>query len=297
VRIVTRPDFDGIVCAALLRDALDIRQSILWVEPNQLHRGLVDIQDGDIIANMAYDERCSLWFDHHLSNRIDQSFRGRFRDAPSAARVIFEYYEKEFSRDFGPLVRAADKIDSANLNLEEVLYPEKYPYIILSATIHGFRISDRPYWNRLVELLGRSSINHILKDPEVKKRTMEVADTNRRYDRVLRDNTRIRRHISLTDFRSLETYPSGNRFLVFSIYPDTSVNLKIRYDSTDPDRVIVSIGHSIFNRTCLVDIGRLCTRFGGGGHFGAGSCSFPRKQSEKNIREITDILLTNKEIQ
>lgn len=296
MRIVTRPDFDGIVCAVLLQEALDINQPVKWVEPNQLQRGLVEIQPGDIIANMAFDERCSLWFDHHSSNRTDQPFRGCFQAAPSAARIIFKYYNKEFVRDFLSLVQAADKIDSADLTLDEVLYPEKYPYIILSATIHSFKISDRPYWDRLVELLSSADINRVLKDPEVKKRARAVTTENRRYSKLLREHSRIIKHVSITDFRSVEVYPGGSRFLIFSIYPDTSVNMKIRFDSSDRDRVIVSIGHSIFNRTCQVDMGKLCSRFGGGGHRGAGSCSFPKVQSEEIIREITDILLANKKI-
>jgi oligoribonuclease NrnB/cAMP/cGMP phosphodiesterase (DHH superfamily) len=293
VRIVTRPDFDGIVCAVLLIEALDIREPVEWVEPNQIHRGLIDIQPGDIIANMAFDERCSLWFDHHLSNRIDRPFQGCFQVSPSAARIIFEYYHKEFIRDFSPLVQAADKIDSADLSLYEVLNPENYPYIMLSSTIHSFRISDRPYWDRLVNLLRSQDINQILKDPEVKKRTKSVIIENRKYLKVLQENTRIIKQVSITDFRSFETYPGGSRFLVFSIYPDTSVNLKIRFDATNRDTVIVSIGHSIFNKTCQVNIGALCSRFGGGGHHGAGSCSFSKSQSEKNIKEIIDVLISN----
>jgi len=296
VRIVTRPDFDGIVCAVLLREALDINQPVIWAEPNQLHRGLVEIQPGDIIANMAFDERCSLWFDHHPSNQIDQPFQGCFQAAPSAARIIFEYYSKEFVRDFLPLVQAADKIDSADLTLDEVLYPEKYPYIILSSTIHSFKISDRLYWDRLVELLSSADINRALKDTEVKKRARAVTTENRLYSKLLREHSRIIKHVSITDFRSFDIYPGGSRFLIFSIYPDTSVNMKIRFDSSDRDRVIVSLGHSIFNRTCQVDIGKLCSRFGGGGHRGAGSCSFPKVQSEEIIREITDILMANKKI-
>lgn len=293
MRIVTRPDFDGIVCAVLLQEALDIREPIKWVEPNTLQRGLVEIRSGDIIANMAFDDRCSLWFDHHCSNRTDQPFQGCFEEAPSAARIIFEFYNKEFIRDYTPLVRAADKIDSADLTLDEVLFPEKYPYIVVSATIHSFKVSDRPYWNRLVDLLRMADINRVLKDPEVKKRARAVAAENRLYSELLREHTHTISHISVTDFRSFDVYPSGSRFLVFSIYPDTSVNMKIRFDSSDRDRVIVSIGHSIFNRTCRVDIGKLCARYGGGGHIGAGSCSFSKTESDKILQEISDILLAN----
>ena len=91
MRIVTRPDFDGVVCAVLLSDALKIKEAVKWVEPNAVQRGLVEIRKGDIIANLPYHDRCTLWFDHHYTNRIYRSFNGAFEIAPSAAGIIFKY--------------------------------------------------------------------------------------------------------------------------------------------------------------------------------------------------------------
>ncbi|MCK4835512.1 MAG: exopolyphosphatase [Candidatus Aminicenantes bacterium] len=293
MRIVTRPDFDGIVCAVLLKEALSIQKPVKWVEPNQMHRGHVDIQKGDIIANMAYDDRCCLWFDHHSSNRVEKPFKGCFKLAPSAARIIFEYYQNEFDRNFSYLVRAADKIDSADLTMDEVLHPEKYPYIMLSNTISSVKSNDSTYWNHLVEILRTSDINEIVKDTRVKDRIKSVSRENQAYRKVLKENTRIINHVSITDFRSFTLPPAGDRFLVFPLYPESSVNLKIRFNRDLKDLVVVSIGHSIFNKSCQVDIGELCSRFGGGGHRGAGSCSFSKSQSEINIQEIIDILISN----
>ena len=104
MRIVTRPDFDGIVCAVLISDALDIRQPVNWVEPNDLKRGSADIRPGDIVANLPYHSNCGLWFDHHSTNKIDASFEGLFRQSPSAARNVFEYFHGRFKRDFSELV-------------------------------------------------------------------------------------------------------------------------------------------------------------------------------------------------
>ena len=137
MRIVTRPDLDGVVCAVLLKDAEKITEPVKWVQPNDIQKGLVDIRQGDIIANLPYDERCSLWFDHHYTNRITRPFKGAFELAPSAARVIFKYYKQRLQRDYSELVNEADKIDSADLSMAEVLYPEKHPYLLLSMTIFG----------------------------------------------------------------------------------------------------------------------------------------------------------------
>ena len=251
---------------------------------------VVEIRTGDVIANLNHDPRCSLWFDHHASNRTDSPFEGAFEIVPSAAGLIHRYYRDRFSRDFGDLAAAADKIDSADLSEEEVLYPGKFPYILLSETISGFKSEDEPYWNLLVDLLAMEEIGAVLSHPEVGERCETAISANRIYKRVLLDHTRLTGRVSVTDLRHLEPAPTGNRFLVFSLFPDTSVHVKIRRDTRDPDRVIVSLGHSIFNRTCRIHLGDLCAKYGGGGHRGAGSCSFPASDAEKNLRTIIDAL-------
>lgn len=295
MRIVTRPDFDGIVCAVLLGDVLGNGTPIKWAEPNAVQNGLVEIKKGDVIANLAYNKNCSLWFDHHLSNQTSIPFKGAFRIAPSAARVVFDYYKDKFKQDYTELVKAADKIDSAQLSLDEVFHPENYPYIALDMTINCQNMADEPYWNRLVELLENHTIEIVLENIEVKKRITDAVKKNREYARFLKEYSTREKNVAITDFRPLEKAPSGNRFLVFCLFPEANVNVKIRYHNKDRDKVIVSVGHSIINRSCKVNSGKLCARFSGGGHKGAGSCSFPARQAEKNVAAILDVLFRNKE--
>jgi oligoribonuclease NrnB/cAMP/cGMP phosphodiesterase (DHH superfamily) len=259
-----------------------------------MHRGLVDVKKGDIIANLAYDRRCSLWFDHHSSNQTSEPFDGAFDIAPSAARVVYEYYQNNFSRNFESLVNAADKIDSAQLSLDEVLNPKNHPYVLLNSTLRGFCEEDHLYWNKLVSLLGKMGIENILKDPEINTRSQQSISNNHQYKNHLETHTTIQNHVSITDFRSWDIPPSGNRFLIFSMYPETSVNIRIRYDRLDRTKVIASIGHSIFNRTCQVDVGRLCSKYNGGGHQRAGSCNFHKNDAEKILDVIVNTLLQNK---
>jgi oligoribonuclease NrnB/cAMP/cGMP phosphodiesterase (DHH superfamily) len=308
MRIVTRPDFDGVVCAVLLYESLDIDKPVKWVEPNAMQNRQVEILKGDIIANLAYHENCLLWFDHHESNRIDVEFEGSHKIAPSAAGVVFDYftkvkYDKQpqsiatlikgFKQDFIPLINAVDKIDSAQLSLDEVLHPEKCPYFLISMTISSGRWEDESYWNHLVNLLRVDDIEQVMKDPEVKQRCDVTLRENREYKSLLRDHTIVKKHVSITDFRSLSKIPSGNRFLVFSLYPESAVNVKIRYHNKDKEKIIVSVGHSIFNNRCNVNSGSLCSQFGGGGHHGAGSCSFHHDKAEQNIAAILETLLKN----
>jgi len=295
MRIVTRPDFDGVVCAVLIYEAENVKEPVKWVEPNDMQKGYVDILKGDIIANLPYDERCAMWFDHHHTNKIDKPFNGAFKIAPSAAGIVFEYYKDKFHRDYSELIKETDKIDSADLSLDEVLQPEKYDYVLLSMTVSGRNKDDEPYWNRLVDLLRKFDITRVLQDPEVKARCVAVVEMNKGYKDILRENTRLMQHVSITDFRSFDTTPEGNRFLVYSMFPEAVVSVNIRYDNGDKEKVAVSVGHSIFNRNCNVNVGLMLSDFEGGGHRGAGSCRFHVSKAEEYIPKILDILLKNQD--
>ena len=293
MRIVTRPDFDGIVCAVLLYEAQNITKPIKWVNANEMQKGLIDIQEGDIIANLPYNDNCSLWFDHHYTNQIDKPFKGAFEIAPSAAGIVFNYYKNKFQRDYSELISETDKIDSANLSLDEVLHPEKYLYVLLSMTILSHARADEPYWNKLVYLLRKCKIKEVCEDPEVKERCKATVKQNEKYARLLTKHTIMKEHVSITDFRSFDQAPTGNRFLVYSLFPESSVNLKIHYDNKNKENIAVHVGHSIFNQNCNVNVGRMLSAFNGGGHHGAGGALLHIKEADRSIAMILDILLKN----
>jgi len=294
MRIVTRPDFDGIVCAVLLREALNIREPVKWVEPNTVQKGLVEIYKGDIIANLPYRDNCTLWFDHHYTNRIYRSFPGVFRIAPSAAGLVYEYYKDRFKRDYSKLVAATDKIDSADLTLDQVLHPEKYDYVLLSMTIFNGDHACEPYWNKLVSLIGRFDIGNVLNDPDVKQYCEEVIRQNEQYKVLLEENTRLEKNVSITDFRHLSKIPAGNRFLVYSLFSDSYVNMRIRSQEENGEIITVNLGHSIFNSGCNVNVGLLLADYGGGGHRGAASARFHISKADEYIPQIIEVLKENK---
>ena len=293
MRIVTRPDFDGVVCAVLLYDAEDITGPISWVEPNDMQKGQVEIRSNDIVANLPYNENCAIWFDHHYTNRIEGTFKGVFREEPSAAGIIYDYYQDIFTKDWSEMVAAADKIDAADLTLEEVLYPEKFAWIMLSMTISNQNRPNEAYWNRLVGLLREHDIDDVLEDPVVKERCREAVEENRRYKKVLEENTRMEGPVAITDFRSFEKAPEGNRFLVYSLFPDAVVHLRIRFESAIRNMLVLNVGHSIFNRNCNVNVGLLLSKFEGGGHPGAGSCRFHVSKTDTYLPQIIETLVRN----
>lgn len=289
-RIITRPDFDGVVCAVLLKEALGHEIPVLWTQPNQIQNGEVRIVNEDIIANLPLFGDCKLWFDHHVSNASEKQYNGLFRIAPSAAGLVFEYFRHKIDRRFQELVHQADKIDSAQLNLDEILHPERHDYILVSMTLSADPNSDQRYWNHLVKLLQHHTIDHILADPLVKANCDRVELENKTYITHLQNHTQVLDKVSLTDFRGMAPVPNGNRFLIYSLFPDTVVNMKIYYEH---DRTVVKIGHSIINRHCHVNVGQLLAKFGGGGHRGAGACRLINETAEQNLSQILEILKQN----
>jgi hypothetical protein len=291
VRVVTRPDFDGVVCAALLMDALQIAPPVMWVQPSDMQHGRVDVRVGDVVANLPYHESCSLWFDHHYSNTPQKPVEGVFKIAPSAAGVIYDTYRDRLDRDYAELIHQTDRIDSADLTLDEILHPENYPYVMLSMTITDREPGESSYWEHVVTLLRSRSIDRIMDDPQVKKRCRRVVAANIAYEKALVAHTTMTEHVSVTDFRHLDPAPNGNRFLVYSLFPDCTVNVKILFE--DEHLASIKVGHSILNRGCRVNVGTMLSAFGGGGHPGAGACRFDREKAAAYLRQVMDMLLKN----
>lgn len=295
MRIVTRPDFDGIVCAVLLYETTDITitEPIKWTQPGQMQKRQVPILKGDIIANLPFHENCTLWFDHHYSNQPQIPFEGAFRIAPSAAGLICDYYHGKFNPDLIHLVKMADKIDSADLTKDEVSHPEKDPYILLSMTINGREAADEPYWNHVVDLLRTTDIKGVMADTEVSRRCRQLMDINRQYRQLLLDHTRIESQVAITDFRSLQLVPDGNRFLVYVLFQEAGVSIRICHDRQIPGNIAVNVAHSIFNPHCRVNVGHMLSQFEGGGHAGAGATTFHNNKADEYIPRIIDILVRN----
>lgn len=292
VRIVSRPDFDGVVCVVLLKEALGGKLPVRWTQPSDIQNGRFPLLKNDVVANLPLaDGEVHMWFDHHVSNVMERSYRGLFRIAPSAAGLVYEYFHDRWQGRFAELVRQADKIDSAQLNLDEIQKPQNYPYVLLSMSIHTRRsLEDEAYCDHLVNLLGKHEIGDVLSDPRVQRRCDDVVVANQDYERRLCLDTVMDGHVSITDFRGMESVPDGNRFLVYSLFPDAVVNVKL-YD--EGPHVVVKLGHSILNRGCRVNVGRLMTQYGGGGHRGAGACRLERDGAQAHIDDIVAILRKN----
>lgn len=273
MRIVTRGDLDGLTCAVLISHHEEI-DSVLLTHPQELADGQVDIGTTDIIANLPYQPGCAMWFDHHMhttSAAPALEFEGAFGQAPSAAHLVWEYYEcAQTLPHYEELVHETDRLDSADLTLDDILDPQGY--IKLGFTLDsrsGLGPLDRYFETVLELLLKNSSIHEILLDPAVDARCRRLETDDVHLHEALQSQSFIDDNVVFSDFRDLHPVPAGNRFLVFAIFPQ--VNVAVRAQRRLDGRTMLTLGHSIINRTCNTNVGELAARYGGGGHPGAGS--------------------------
>jgi hypothetical protein len=289
MRILTRGDLDGLTSSVLLTLAEKITE-IKFAHPKDVQDGKVPCDHEDIVVNLPYVPGCGLWFDHHVSEeqKLDKigKFKGKFAVAPSAARVVYDYYGKpEFSK-FKDLLEDTDKLDSAQLTQEDVASPKGW--ILLGYTLDprtGFGPEFQKYFRWLVEYVKEVSLEKIMKHPEVKKRCDRVLEETEEFKKVLQARSTLDGTVIVTDFRDVKDAPVGNRFLIYTLHPKGNVEVRIFWGK-EKKTVNVAIGHSIFNRTCKVSCGDLCASYGGGGHEGAGTCQLPVDQAEGQIKDI-----------
>jgi len=287
MRLITRADFDGIVCGVLLT-AQERIDRFLFIEPKAMQDREVEVSSEDILANLPYHPNVYLWFDHHITNQLSGSFRGKFFLAPSAARVVFDYYPQGSLTRYEALVQEADRIDSADLEMGDIFDPQGC--VLLAFTLDPNSRADEPYWIKLIHLLRVQPFALVMEDAEVKDRCKQVLEDFKVYHDLLLNNTRQDGNVVITDFREINFQGKLNRFLVYSLFPDSNISIKIFRDSHHNGRIGISVGKNIFNKTSNINVGELLTHYGGGGHQGAGSCRVPVEDAEEILNKIIKAL-------
>lgn len=297
-RLVTRSDFDGLVCAVLLKE-LQLIDDILFVHPKDMQDGKIDISERDITTNLPYVEGCHLSFDHHaseLKRRGDQNYDNHIIDekAPSAARVVYDYYggKERFPAISDDMMDAVDKSDSAQFSKEEILNPEGWVllnFLMDSRTGLGrfreFRISNYQLMMQLIDYCRDHSIDQILELPDVKERVELFFDHQDKFEDQLRRCTTVHNNLVVLDLREEDPIFAGNRFMIYALYPQTNISIHVLWGLKQQNTVF-AIGGSIINRTHQTHIGELCLEYGGGGHRNAGTCQVDNDKAESVLGEL-----------
>lgn len=302
-RLVTRSDFDGLVCAMLLRE-LDIIDEIKFVHPKDVQDGIVELSDNDITTNLPFDPRVNICFDHHESElaRINmEKYKDKMVNEPfakSAARVVYNYYggARTFNSVDEEIMTAVDKGDSADYTREDILNPEGWVlmnYIMDARTglgrFHDFRIPNYQLMMELIDYCPKHSIEEVLALPDVKERVDLYFDQQEKFVEQLKRIVKIHDKVAVIDLRNEDVIYSGNRFMVYAMWPEIEISVHVAWGYKKQNTAVM-IGKSIINRDSDFNIGDLCLEYGGGGHANAGTCQLDNDTVDAELPTIIDRL-------
>lgn len=296
-RLVTRSDFDGLVCAVLFKH-LDLIDDIKFVHPKDMQDRKVDITNRDISTNLPYVPGIHLAFDHHLSETIrNEGERDNHiihPDVPSAARVVWKHYggHDAFPKEWDEMMDAVDKGDSAQFNQEEVLNPTGWPllnFLMDARTGLGrfreFRISNYNLMMELIDHCTKLTIDEILLLPDVKERVDLYFEHDAKFKEQIKRCATVHNNLVVLDLRNEETIWAGNRFMIYALYPQCNISIHVLWGLKQQNTVFAT-GKSIFDRSSKTNIGELMLNYGGGGHQAAGTCQVENDQAAHVLGEL-----------
>ena len=303
MRLVTRSDFDGLACGALLL-AAGVVDHWTFAHPKDLQDGLVEINENDCLANVPYVEGCGLWFDHHSSeferNQLEGKYKGESRITPSCARIIYEYYGgKETFPNFDDMMEAVDKVDSGNLTIDEIMNPEGWilvGFLMDPRTGLGrwrqFTVSNYQLMEKLMVACKDKSTAEILAMPDVRERIEVYEEQTAKFKEMVKAHTHTEGNVIISDLRGVDPIYTGNRFMIYSMYPEQNISAWI-VNGRGGHGCSAAVGYSILNRTCKVNVGHLMLKYNGGGHEKVGTCQFSDDNMEaelpKMLKELCEL--------
>jgi nanoRNase/pAp phosphatase (c-di-AMP/oligoRNAs hydrolase) len=300
-RLLTRPDFDGLVCAVLLRE-LDMVDEVVFVHPKDMQDGIIPVSDRDLTANLPYVPGVHMAFDHHASEatRVDADPRFVLNpQAPSAARVVYEHFggAPRFTGISSEMMVAVDRADSANYTLEDIMAPSGWTllnFIIDPRSGFGrfrhFATSQEQVLRDLIVYCRNPSIDEILALPDIQERVLFYHDQAERAEIQVRRCSRQFQHVTLLDLRNEEVIHPCNRFLIYAIFPECSISI---HEMWGPQKrnTVFAVGKSILDRSSRTKVGELMLEFGGGGHDAAGTCQVPVGNADFVRKHLIDRML------
>jgi len=297
-RLVTRSDFDGLVCAVLLKH-LDMIDDILFVHPKDMQDGKVQITDRDITTNLPYVDGVNLAFDHHLSETIrnkDKQVNNHVIDpkALSAARVVYDYYggANTFPARWNDMMEAVDKGDAAQFTLDEILNPTGWVllnYLMDPRTGLGrfrqFRISNYALMMDLIDYCKDHGIDEIMKMPDVVERVELYHEQAALFKEQVKRCATVHKNLVVLNLKGEDPIYAGNRFMIYALYPQCNISIHVLWGFRQQNTVL-AIGKSIVDRSSKTNVGELALKYGGGGHEKAGTCQVDNAEAERVLHEL-----------
>jgi nanoRNase/pAp phosphatase (c-di-AMP/oligoRNAs hydrolase) len=298
-RLVTRSDFDGLVCAVLFKE-MDMIDDIKFVHPKDMQDGKIEITSKDITTNLPYVEGAHLVFDHHLSETIRNEGKRDNHiidpEAMSAARVVYKYYggAEKFPKISEEMMTAVDKADAAQFSLDEILNPSDWVllnYLMDPRTGLGrfrtFRISNYQLMMELIDCCRDMSIKEILELPDVKARVELYFEQEAMFKDQLKRCSKVYKNLVVLDLRDEEIIHAGNRFMIYALYPDCNISIHIIW-GFKKQNTVYAVGKSIVNRSSKTNVGELMLKYGGGGHQAAGTCQIDHDRAPEVLKGLIE---------
>lgn len=291
-RLVTRSDFDGLVCAILLKQ-LGMVDDIAFVHPKDMQDGKITITGRDITTNLPYVAEAHLAFDHHLSETMRVQGRPANHvidpDAPSAARIVYEHFggKSGFPRIPEAMMLAVDQADSAQYSIDDILEPKGWTLLnfLMDARtglgrFRDFRISNYQLMMRLIDDCQTHGIEEILDLADVKERV----DLFREHEGLAREQiqrcAKVQGNLVLLRLQNEDTIWAVNRFMVYALFPRCNLSIH-RMWGREKQNTVFAVGKSILDRSSRTNIGALMLEFGGGGHAAAGTCQVANDRADE----------------
>ena len=297
-RLVTRSDFDGLVCAVLLKE-LDMIDEISFVHPKDMQDGKIAITNRDITTNLPYVATAHLAFDHHESETIRNTGERKNHiisaHAPSAARVVYDHYggKAAFPRVGDDMMAAVDQGDSAQFSREEILDPQVWVllnFLMDSRTglgrFRNFRISNYNLMMMLIDACREHSIEQILQLPDVKERVELYFEHAERAKEQIKRCATVHKNLVVLDLRDEDTIWATNRFIIYALFPQCNISIHVMW-GVQKQNTVFATGKSILDRSSKTNVGELMLKYGGGGHAAAGTCQVDNDEAAAKLQDIT----------
>lgn len=296
-RLVTRSDFDGLVCAVLLKE-LDLIDEIDFVHPKDMQDQRIPITGRDIITNLPYVEGCHLAFDHHLSetSRLDTRRVNHIIDphSPSAARIVYNHFggKAAFPRVSETMMHEVDRADSAQYNIDEIL--DAKGWVLLNflmdartglGRFKNFRVSNYQLMMQLIEYCRDHSIEQILNLPDVLERSELYAHHRPLAEAQIKRCAAVRDKLVVLDLRDEDIIFATNRFLIYALFPQCNISMHVMW-GVKQSNTVFAIGKSITDRSSKTNVGELCLKYRGGGHAAAGTCQVANDDADQIKEEL-----------
>ncbi len=305
LRLVTRSDFDGLVCAVLLKE-LNLISDIKFVHPKDMQDGKVEITGNDITTNLPYVDGVHLAFDHHYSETIRiQEKKGNCildPDAPSAARVVYNYYggQEKFPNISQEMMEAVDKSDSGQFVENEILHPKGWVllnFLMDARTGLGrfgdFRISNYNVMMDLIDYCKDHDIDDILKLPDVKERVEMYFEHDEKFKEQIKRCSTVHKNLVVLDLRKEDTIYVGNRFMIYALFPECNISTHVMW-GLKKQNTVFAIGKSVLNRTSKTNVGELVLQYEGGGHANAGTCQIDNDKADSVLEKLINRMITDR---